>query len=272
VRDPCRAVQIHAPFWTSLLSLSSSSRPVVLLATPCYGGLVNQAYMLSVCTLLQAAADGGFTLDLALLANDALIPRARSTLLAAFMDLPQATHLLFVDADIAFSLEQFRRMLAFDKDFVAGLYPLKTIDWDAVPKRVVTGEKLDGAGLSYVGTLLDAADRKVEDGFATAKYAGTGFQLIKRIVFERLIAAHPELRFTSIHALAREAPKSSNLYALFDCLIEPDTGVYLSEDYAFCRRWRALGGEIWLDLKSKLTHVGPDHFKGDAALRYKAIG
>jgi len=244
---------------------------VVLLATPCYGGLVNQAYMLSVCKLLQEAARGDFTLDLMLLANDALIPRARSTLMAAFLDLPQATHLLFVDADIAFAPEQFYRMLQFDKDFVAGLYPLKTIDWEALPARAVGGEKLEGAGLSYVGTLLDPAQRKTADGFATALYAGTGFQLIKRIVFERLIAAHPELHFNAIHALAREAPRSANLYALFDCMIDPDTGVYLSEDYAFCKRWRALGGEIWLDLKSKLTHIGPDHFKGDASSRYRGI-
>ncbi len=250
---------------------NSQTHPVVLLATPCYGGLVNQAYMLSVCQLLEDAHKGSFTLDLMLLANDALIPRARSTLVAAFMDHPQATHLLFVDADIVFSPEQFHRMLAFDKDFVAGLYPLKTIDWEAVPARVVGGEALNGAGLSYVGTLLDPEHRKVEDGFATAQYAGTGFQLIKRVVFEKLIAAHPELRFNAIHALAREAPKSQNLYALFDCFIDPDSGVYLSEDYAFCQRWRALGGDIWLDLKSKLTHVGPDHFKGDATLRYRNI-
>jgi hypothetical protein len=227
--------------------------------------------MLSVCQLLRDAQNGSFTLDLMLLANDALIPRARSTLVAAFMDQPQATHLLFVDADIAFTPDQFHRMLRFDKDFVAGLYPLKTIDWEAVPARVVGGEKLDGAGLSYVGTLLDPTMRKVEDGFATAQYAGTGFQLIKRKVFERLIAAHPELRFQSIHALAREAPKSQNLYALFDCLIDPESGVYLSEDYAFCQRWRALGGDIWLDLQSKLTHVGPDHFRGDSSLRYREI-
>jgi hypothetical protein len=187
------------------------------------------------------------------------------------MDYPKATHLLFVDADIAFAPEQFYRMLGFDKDFVAGLYPLKTIDWEALPARVVAGEKLQSAGLSYVGTLIDPAKRTIEDGFATAQYAGTGFQLIKRGVFEKLIAAHPELRFNSIHALAREAPKSPNLYALFDCMIDPATGVYLSEDYAFCQRWRALGGDIWLDLKSKLTHVGPDHFKGDAAARYREI-
>jgi hypothetical protein len=73
-----------------MLNADLSDHPVVVLATPCYGGQVNQAYMLSVCTLLRDAAGGAFTLDLMLLSNDALIPRARSTLVAAFMDLPQA--------------------------------------------------------------------------------------------------------------------------------------------------------------------------------------
>jgi hypothetical protein len=58
------------------------------------------------------------------------------------------------------------------------------------------------------------------------------------------------------------------LYALFDCMIDPETGVYLSEDYAFCRRWRAIGGEIWLDLESKLTHTGSYSFRGNAAAHY----
>jgi hypothetical protein len=36
-------------------------------------------------------------------------------------------------------------------------------------------------------------------------------------------------------------------------MIDPDTGEYLSEDYAFCRRWLALGGEIWPDRASWRT-------------------
>ena len=48
-----------------------------------------------------------------------------------------------------------------------------------------------------------------------------------------------------------------NLYALYECIIDPATGHYMSEDYSFCRRWRNMGGEIWVDLKSKLTHEGP---------------
>ena len=240
----------------------------LLLATPCFGGLVHQRYMLSVCALMRALPAAGVALDVALLDGDALITRARSVLVARFLDHAAATHLLFVDADIAFEPEQVLRLLAAGREFCAAFYPLKSTDWDAVPRRAVAGEPLRSAALTYVGTLEDELFRRTQDGFATATYAGTGFQLIKREVFERMAAAHPELHFANVHARPGGLPASANLYALFDPLIEPGTGTYLSEDYSFCRRWRALGGTIWLDLRSRLTHVGPDSFHGDAAVRY----
>jgi hypothetical protein len=49
---------------------------------------------------------------------------------------------------------------------------------------------------------------------------------------------------------------------VFETMIEPETGQYLSEDYAFCRRWRDLGGEIWADMQSRLTHVGYTAYSG----------
>ena len=251
--------------------MTIDATPRILLATPCFGGLVHHTYMLSVCKLMQAAGEGGFTLDLALLGGDALIARARAHLVARFLDDPKATHLLFVDADIAFAPEQVLRLMRADEDFVAAFYPLKAIDWEAIPRRVVAGETLASAGLSYVGTLLDPPERETSGDFATALYAGTGFQLIKRRVFERLIAAYPALRFKTLHTMARDVPRGDHLYALFDSMIDPTTGAYLSEDYAFCRRWRALGGDIWLDLKSRLTHVGADQFRGNTATRHGLI-
>jgi len=55
---------------------------------------------------------------------------------------------------------------------------------------------------------------------------------------------------------------------LFNCIIEKENGVYLSEDYSFCRRWTDLGGEIWVDLQSRLTHVGTLAFNGDVATQF----
>jgi hypothetical protein len=61
---------------------------------------------------------------------------------------------------------------------------------------------------------------------------------------------------------------STSLYALFDCMIEPETGHYLSEDYTFCKRWRAIGGKVWLNTKSSLIHIGAHEFLGNPAVRY----
>jgi hypothetical protein len=246
------------------------SKPFVVVATPCFGGLVNQTYMLSVLKLVQLAAGGEFELDVVLMGGDSLITRSRSVLVSRFLDNPRATHLMFIDADIGFEPDQFLRLLRLDKDFAAGAYPLKQIDWRALPGRAVAGEPLAAAGLSYVGQICAGADLRRQDGFATAKYAGTGFQLIKRCVFEKLIAAHPELKFRAVHTLTNEKPGGDTLYALFECAIDPETGVYLSEDYAFCGRWRALGGQIWLDLRSRLTHAGTSYYDGDCATRYAA--
>ena len=42
-------------------------------------------------------------------------------------------------------------------------------------------------------------------------------------------------------------------------MAEPDNGRYLSEDYAFCRRWQSVGGKVFIDARSRLTHQGLQH-------------
>jgi hypothetical protein len=50
-------------------------------------------------------------------------------------------------------------------------------------------------------------------------------------------------------------------------MIDPETGTYLSEDFTFCWRWRKIGGQIWLDQKSELTHIGCYEFEGKASVQ-----
>jgi hypothetical protein len=236
------------------------SQPSVVLATPCFGGTVTQPYMLSVIRLMSYARSAGFTVSLSLIGYDALISRARSTLVAAFLDEARATHLLFIDADISFEPQQVERLLEFDREFCGALYPLKAIDWNLIPERCVKqGESIREAGLSYVGTFCPEIERKREGDFATAVYAGGGFQ--------RMVAAYPETHFKQVHNLPMsgdrgDAVHSSNLFALFDCMID-ESGTYLSEDFSFCSRWRKIGGEIWIDTASQLTHTGAYQFVGD---------
>lgn len=99
----------------------------------------------------------------------------------------------------------------------------------------------------------------MNDGFAQVAYGGTGFLMISRQAMQRLFDAHPELR-ARMRDMADNAAQETVM--VFETMIEPETGQYLSEDYAFCRRWRDLGGEIWADFDARLTHVGHAAYTG----------
>ena len=53
--------------------------------------------------------------------------------------------------------------------------------------------------------------------------------------------------------------------AYFDCVIDPDSKRYLSEDYFFCQNLRKVGGKIWLCPWMATQHVGSYVFGGTLA-------
>ena len=235
--------------------------------------MVSHLYTASLLKLQSACAANNIGLSVLMQGGDALITRARQNLVAHFLGNSAATHLLFIDADIAFEPAQVFRLLRFNVEIAAAVYPTKRIDWPRVQAQVRDGrQNLESAALSYVLEFDDPARIEQRDGFARARYAGTGFLMIRRDALLRMIEAYPELHYTREHQQQDPLAGSPWRYALFDCLIDPPGGTYLSEDYSFCRRWRSLGGEIWLDLRSRLSHTGPQRFNGDCSLRYASLG
>jgi hypothetical protein len=87
--------------------------------------------------------------------GDALITRARADCGAAFLSEAEPTHLLFIDADIAFEPEQVFSLFYFDAEFTAAAYPVKSIDWGRIVAAL-------GAGVSNpeaASHLYRAGDR-----------------------------------------------------------------------------------------------------------------
>jgi hypothetical protein len=163
-----------------------TKRPHVMLATPCFGGMVTSAYMQSVLALMQTAGATGFDLSHALLGHDALITRARNTLLGCFMESP-ATHILFVDSDIGFEPGQVARLLVSGLDMVAGMYPLKAFNFErAAYNHQHYGESGESSLLMYVGKPAPAETRENRGEFIGADYAGTGFLMVRREAVERI--------------------------------------------------------------------------------------
>ena len=243
------------------------------VATPCFGGQVSSIYASSLFAL-QSAVRGKSDLDLKvhLRDGDALITRARANLVALFLDDPAATHLLFVDADIGFAPEQVFRLIECEADVVAGVYPIKRINWDKARRMLDSGRPATpSAALDYVLEIEDPGHVVAVNGFTRVRYAGTGFLMIRRHALEKMCEhpAYASLQFFREHSIDALAG-SPNRFALFDCMIDQSTGTYLSEDFAFCKRWTDIGGEIWADIESRLDHVGPSVFHGDISSQFAA--
>ena len=242
--------------------MSDTPPPFIYLAVPCYGGNLNLFFVKSMLALQQACREKGIGLHIDLMGGDALITRARSRLAAQFLAHPSATHLLFIDADIGFKPQTVFRLLDAGHEVAGAVYPLKHIDWEKARAAAKAGvEDIQAASLGYVVRFLPTPDKSVhvEEGFAKVSYAGTGFLMIRREALQKLVDAHPELK-AGMGDMADG--RTQEAVMVFETMIEPETGRYLSEDYAFCRRWRDLGGEIWADFEARLTHVGHAAYTG----------
>jgi hypothetical protein len=239
----------------------------IFVGTPCFGGLVTTGYLSSIIKLMQYSEAHGFGIELNMLGRDSLITRSRNTLVSQFLR-TSATHFMFIDADLAFEPELVHRMLVFGEDVVGGMYPVKALRWDH-PARISDREAPQTATLQYVGQFCEGDELERRGPFATGVYCATGFMMMKRRVVERLVEAHPETAYVSDHVYGANKADTP-FYALFECMIDPVTKEYLSEDFGFCRRWRALGGKIWLDVEGALVHTGPHDYAGQPALRFGA--
>lgn len=240
--------------------------------TPCYGGQVTEPYFRSWCKAHMLFTKHEIPYSITTSANESLISRARCHMVAYFMANPDATHLMFIDADINFDPIDILHMLQHDKDIIVGAYPKKDLNWDKMkagsvsnPNASVEELKLlaSNYALNFEWNFDQSASGTIrtEDGLVKLKDAATGFMLIKREVIMKMVDSYPELYFNNDLLLDEEFAKWT--YLFFDCMHEQETKRYLSEDYAFCRRWQALGGEVWLDPCINLDHIGHFTFSGN---------
>lgn len=243
--------------------------PYIMIATPCYGGMIHECYLRGLTSLVAKTTGAGLPIRLSTVVNESLITRARNDLVKHFL-MTECTHLIFVDSDIGFTAEDVLRLVQHDKDVVVGAYPLKGIRWSNItdPKECLDVEDIKRRTTEYVVNFqfsseenLKAGRLDVVDGLIEVKDAGTGFMCIKREVIEKMIKNIPDLEYKKEVKFYIDEKDDGKRWAIFDCEIDED-GRYLSEDYLFCRRWQRLGGKIWLDPEIMLTHMGTYAFQG----------
>lgn len=212
----------------------------VVFALPTYTGTIHTATCRTVYGEGRALEHRGDRFSVIDDVGSADIAFSRALAVARFLA-SEGTHLMFVDDDVSGPEGCVRRLLDYGQDFVASVYP-KRQEPVEFALRYLDGMK---------GPVLDE-----ESGLLEVAGVSGGFCCLSRKMLIRMIRAYPSLEFVCPQAPVKRA------VALFDNYWYPgeDGRHRLSEDYAFCARWRECGGKVLIDPEITLGHTGYKRF------------
>ena len=237
----------------------------IFVATPMYGGQCTGYYTQSMLTLGPVLNQNGYDMAYSAMFNESLIQRGRNALAHGFMQRPECTHLMFIDADIKFNPQDIIKMLEADKDIICGIYPKKEINWVEVEKAVKEGvptDRLKTRTASVVVNLKDYAGSVTVPVSEPVEIfnGGTGFMLIKRSTFETMKSVVSS--YNNDVLFLDGGISNDRITEYFACAVEPGTERLLSEDYFFCWKAREAGLKVWAAPWAQLGHFGSYLFEG----------
>lgn len=206
----------------------------IFIATPAFDGKVTVPYACSLCDTRLCMAANGIDVIVRIHTSGSLLVRERNDLIKSFLE-TDATHMLCIDSDIGWNPPDIKKLVDFDEDFVAALYPAR-------------GEKIFLFRGVYTGEnkRMDVSEKHL----LKMEYIPAGFMLLKRCVLEKMIKFYPDLHYIP----KDESLKHTEGHMLF--ATEIWNGEFWGEDYVFCRRAREAGFTIWIDPTIVLNHAG----------------
>jgi len=224
---------VFLPDWISTVTY-------VIFATPSLDHKVTVDFLRSALATDAACEKAGFTRGWAQRCGDPFIAKARSKMVAEFLDTPEATDLFFLDDDLGWPAHKVIEFLNRPEDVICGVYPKKQDkpDWP-------------------VSLAAHADTRKLveRDGLIMATHVPTGFLRIKRHVLEDLYYKAPVFRDVEING------DRVKYHAVFNSGPGADEW-WWGEDYAFSNALTAAGYEMWVDPDIAFKHRGSKTWTG----------
>ena len=226
----------------------------VVIAIPAYTGEIKVGTFRSILGDVMKLYDRGDTVQIVEETGNADISLCRAMIVAKFMATTEPTHLVMVDSDVAWQPGSLLRLLDAGEDFTAGIYPRRTDDSE---------------GRFHVHMLDSPTQTLDERGWLEVEAVPAGFICLSRGMLKRMCEHYnDELKISF-----KQCP---NGYAwdLFDGVRYrgPDGLTHKwGEDYSFCKRWRAIGGKIYVDPNIAMGHVGLKIWKGALAEAMKPV-
>lgn len=207
----------------------------VMLGILSYTSEPKLATLLSFVFSLGHLQGNGFDVEISARFGDGILPRARNSIVGEFLK-GECDDLVMIDDDVSWKPEALPSLLSHNVDMVAGVYPMK-IDEPTFPLRL----------------LKDRQFLVAENNLLEVETVPAGFLRMSRQCLTRMRDAYIERAY-------HDTATNDTAWALFDFEARPEG--YWGEDYLFCRRWRDIGGRVWIDPEMKLQHVGLKTYSG----------
>ncbi len=212
----------------------------LFIAIPCYTGRVCAETLQTVIDGLSDAGRNGWQVTVGTFNGDGRIIQVRNRIVADFL-YGGFSDLLMLDDDVGCAPGGLLRLLSHPVDVVAGVYRGRRDD-EVYPMR----------WLEKDGTFFLEQDGHT--GLIEVASVAAGFLRITRACAERMTQYYGDGRYQT------PAADGGIVWRLFDDL-PWDKGDW-GEDFAFCQRWRDIGGKVWVDPSLELCHIGSKPFAG----------
>jgi hypothetical protein len=215
----------------------------IYVAVPSYSSAVLMPTCLALVQAVTEVLPLGWRFTLQMVGGDADIARARNALLAMFLA-TDATDLVFIDADISWHPGDFVKLMEHGADFLAAVYRQRRDDEIVYPYIPTPGKKAE-------------ADPKSGKTLIQADFVPGGFWRLSRACIERMVAGRDTIKYFD-----PTMPNLGEIPWVFD-FERQEGGGRLSEDFVFCKKWRDMGGLIWVDPTPSIDHTGLKTFEGN---------
>lgn len=209
--------------------------------TSFYSYIAHAAYVRSLATTLGVLNELGIKHDYLCRMSDFHIERAINNTLTEIMERDDFTDVLLIDSDESWEPEAVLRLLAHPDEIVAASYRMKN-SWD-----LYVGNPMYQDGLPVGRMLADGTPLLEAYGVAA------GFLRIKVSALRKFHDAYPELR----------SHEPDGIKTQFFTRMLSDNGEMMCQDMAFSKRWRDIGGKLWIDPNIKIGHWGMECHQGD---------
>jgi hypothetical protein len=229
--------------------MGARMQPHLYLSIITYRPEVHIAVFNSILNSVPGLTASGWLLTVQFRQGDADLSRSRNATVQEFLA-TTCTDMICIDSDISWKPGALEQLLMHPVELVAGVYRQR-VDPEWYPVGYL--EDPEGVGLNAVDPRNG---RRAENGLIEVTGVPAGFLRIARSCAVRMSG------YYASHGFPDSTVSTGTNVGLFD--FETTNGGRWSEDLTFCRRWREIGGRIWVDPNIPLTHHGykdyPGHF------------